>query len=153
SDLGLGGAAATNLSSYNLAYTGTTGLTIAGSAATATKGQANATLASAATGAAISVSNVTTVTNSNAALASIDAALQQVATTGAQLGAFQNRFQAAISGLQTSATNLSSAKSRIVDFVNATATSSLSKAQILQQAGTAMVAQANTIPQIGRAHV
>ena len=147
SDLGLNGAAATNFSSYNLAYTGTTGLTIAGTAATATKGQANVVLASAATGAAISVSNVQTVNNSNLALASIDAALQQVATTGAQLGAFQNRFQAAISGLQTSATNLSSAKSRIVDADYATATSSLSKAQILQQAGTAMVAQANTIPQ------
>ena len=147
SDLGLSGAAATNYSSYNLSYTGTAGLTIAGSAAAATKGQANVALASAATGAAISVSNVQTVSNSNAALASIDAALQQVATTGAQLGAFQNRFQAAISGLQTSATNLSSAKSRIVDADYATATSSLSKAQILQQAGTAMVAQANTIPQ------
>ena len=147
SDLGLNGAAATNYSSYNLSYTGTAGLAIAGSAATATKGQANVTLASAATGTAISVSNVQTVSNSNAALASIDAALQQVATTGAQLGAFQNRFQAAISGLQTSATNLSSAKSRIVDADYAQATSSLSKAQILQQAGTAMVAQANTIPQ------
>ncbi len=147
SDLGLGGIAATNYSSYNLSYTGTGGLTVAGSAAAATKGQANVTLASAATGTAISVSNVQTVTSSNAALASIDAALQQVATTGAQLGAFQNRFQAAISGLQTSATNLSSAKSRIVDADYAQATSSLSKAQILQQAGTAMVAQANTIPQ------
>ena len=100
-----------------------------------------------ATGTAISVSNVQTVSNSNAALASIDAALQQVATTGAKLGAFQNRFQAAISGLQTSSTNLSSAKSRIVDADYAQATSSLSKAQILQQAGTAMVAQANSAPQ------
>ncbi len=90
---------------------------------------------------------MTTVDNSNLVLIAIDAALQQLATTGAQLGAYQNRFQAAITGLTTDATNLSSAKSAIVDTDYAQATSSLSKAQILQQAGTAMVAQANTIPQ------
>ena len=59
--------------------------------------------------------DVTTVDNSNLVLISIDAALQQLATTGAQLGAYQNRFQAAITGLNTDATNLSSAKSAIED--------------------------------------
>ncbi len=91
--------------------------------------------------------NVNTVGNSNLTLISIDNALQQIATTGAQLGAFQNRFQAAVTGLQTDSQNLSAAKSQIVDTNYAQATSSLSKAQILQQAGTAMVAQANIIPQ------
>jgi flagellin len=149
SDLGLGGAgvAATNYSSYSLAYTGTAGLTIAGTALAGVKGQANATLASAATGTAISASNVQTITASNAAIASIDAAIQQVAGTGAQLGAFQNRFQSVISGLNTSATNLSSARSRITDADYAAATANLAKAQILQQASTAMVAKANTVPQ------
>lgn len=147
SDLGLGGVAATTYSSYNLSYTGTAGLTIAGSAAAGVKGQANATIASAATGTAISVSNVQTITSSNAAIASIDAAIQQVASTGAQLGAFQNRFQSVISGLNTSATNLSSARSRITDADFASATANLAKAQILQQASTAMVAKANTVPQ------
>jgi len=95
----------------------------------------------------VSTASVTTVDNSNKVLVQIDAALQQLATTGAQLGAYQNRFQAAITGLTTNATNLSSARSQIQDTDYAQATSQLSKAQILQQASTAMVAQSNTIPQ------
>ena len=91
--------------------------------------------------------NVNTVDNSNLTLISIDAALQQIATSSADLGAYQNRFQAAITGLNTDSTNLSSAKSGIVDTDYAMATTNLSQAQILQQAGTAMVAQANTIPE------
>ena len=91
--------------------------------------------------------NVNSVDNSNLALISIDNALQQIATSSAGLGAYQNRFQAAVTGLQTDSTNLSAAKSSIVDANYAQATSDLSKAQILQQASTAMVAQANTIPQ------
>jgi flagellin len=98
-------------------------------------------------GNAVDKADVTTVDNSNKVLVQIDAALQQLATTGAQLGAYQNRFQAAITGLTTDATNLSSARSQIQDTDYAQATSQLSKAQILQQASTAMVAQANTIPQ------
>ena len=66
---------------------------------------------------------------------------------GAQLGAYQNRFQAASTGLSTDVTNLTSARSNIQDTDYAAATSQLSQAQILQQASTAMVAQANTIPQ------
>jgi flagellin len=95
----------------------------------------------------LSALNVKTVDNSNLTLISIDNALQQLATSSADLGAYQNRFQAAITGLTTDSTNLSAAKSSIVDADYAQATSNLSKAQILQQAGTAMVAQANTIPQ------
>ncbi|MDE2450966.1 MAG: flagellin, partial [Gammaproteobacteria bacterium] len=91
--------------------------------------------------------NVKTVDNSNLTLISIDNALQQLATSSANLGAYQNRFQAAITGLNTDATNLSTAKSSIVDADYAQATTNLSKAQILQQASTAMVAQANMIPQ------
>jgi flagellin len=91
--------------------------------------------------------SVKTVDDSNLTLISIDNALQQLATSSADLGAYQNRFQAAITGLNTDSTNLSAAKSSIVDADYAQATSNLSKAQILQQASTAMVAQANTVPQ------
>jgi len=91
--------------------------------------------------------DVKSVDNSNQVLVSIDAALQQLATSSAQLGAYQNRFQAAITGLTTNSTNLTSARSQIQDTDYAATTSKLSKAQILQQASTAMVAQANTIPQ------
>jgi flagellin len=100
-----------------------------------------------ATSSHLDTASVTTVDNSNKVLTQIDAALQQLATTGAQLGAYQNRFQAAITGLTTNSTNLSSARSQIQDTDYAAATSQLSKAQILQQASTAMVSQANTIPQ------
>ena len=95
----------------------------------------------------LNTAGVTTVDSSNLVLSQIDTALQQLATSGAQLGAYQNRFTAAISGLNTDSTNLSSARSSIQDTDYAQATSNLSKAQILQQASTAMVAQANTIPQ------
>ena len=102
----------------------------------------------ATTGAAfLDASNVNTVDSSNQSLVQIDAALQQLATSTAQLGAYQNRFDGLIQGLHTTATNLTAAKSAIVDTDYAAATSNLSKAQILQQASTAMVAQANTIPQ------
>ena len=90
---------------------------------------------------------INTVDASNQVLIQVDAALQSVATTGAQLGAYQNRFQSAVTNLQTDATNLQSAKSQIVDTNYAQATSQLSQAQILQQASTSMVAQANVIPQ------
>ncbi len=99
------------------------------------------------TAGSVASTDVTTVGNSNLVLISIDSALQQLATSSAQLGAYQNRFSAAITGLNTDSTNLTAAKSAIVDTDYAQATSSLSKAQILQQASTAMVAQANTIPQ------
>ncbi|HTT03803.1 MAG TPA: flagellin [Steroidobacteraceae bacterium] len=91
--------------------------------------------------------DVSTVDDANKALISIDSALQQIASTGAQLGAYQNRFQAAATGLSTDVTNLSSARSDVQDTDYAQATSQLSQAQILQQASTAMIAQANTIPQ------
>lgn len=105
------------------------------------------TAVTAANGGMLDSSNVKTVDSSNLVLIQVDAALQQVAATGAQLGAYQNRFQAAISGLTTDSTNLQSARSQIQDTDYAAATSQLSKAQILQQASTAMVAQANMIPQ------
>jgi flagellin len=91
--------------------------------------------------------DVGSVATANTALTTLTAALQEVATLGAQLGAYQNRFQAASSGLATDITNLTSARSTVQDTDYAAATSQLSQAQILQQAGTAMVAQANTIPQ------
>jgi flagellin len=105
------------------------------------------TAATSSTAGTLSTLDVKTVDNSNLVLASIDNALQQLATSAAQLGAYQNRFQAAITGLTTNATNLTSARSQIQDTDYAATTSKLSKAQILQQASTAMVAQANTIPQ------
>jgi flagellin len=135
----------------NLSSTTSQTVTVAYTAGTGAETLATFGLAasSAITTAGNTVNNadVKTVDGSNLVLVQIDAALQSVATIGAQLGAYQNRFQAAVSGLNTDASNLSAARSQIQDTDYAAATSALSKAQILQQAGTAMVAQANTIPQ------
>ncbi|MEP6875174.1 MAG: flagellin domain-containing protein [Burkholderiales bacterium] len=77
----------------------------------------------------------------------IDAALNDVNSKRAIFGATQNRFSAVITNLQSSVENQSAARSRIMDADFAAETATMSRAQILQQAGTAMVAQANQIPQ------
>jgi flagellin len=77
----------------------------------------------------------------------IDLALDKINGERATLGAQQNRFEAVISNLQISYENQMAARSRIMDADYATETSNLSRANILQQAGTAMVAQANQLPQ------
>ena len=80
-------------------------------------------------------------------IADIDSALDVVNSERATMGASQNRFEAVISNLQTSVENQSAARSRIMDADFAAETAAMSRAQILQQAGTAMVAQANQLPQ------
>ena len=90
--------------------------------------------------------DVTSQTTSSAAITSIDSALAVVNTQRASLGAVQSRFQSVISNLQTSSQNLASAKSQITDADFAMETANLSRNQILQQAGVAMLAQANALP-------
>jgi len=80
-------------------------------------------------------------------IANIDAALDTINAQRATLGASQNRFDAVISNLQVAVENQSAARSRIMDADFAQETAALSRAQILQQAGNAMVAQANQLPQ------
>jgi flagellin len=70
-----------------------------------------------------------------------------VNSSRADLGAIQNRFTSVVTNLQTNAENTSASRSRIQDADFAAETANLSRAQILQQAGTAMVAQANQLPQ------
>ena len=85
--------------------------------------------------------------NSTTALGNIDAALTLVNGERAQYGATQNRFEAVIETLQVASENQSAARGRIMDADFAMETANMSRAQILQQAGTAMVAQANQLPQ------
>ncbi|EJD2118278.1 FliC/FljB family flagellin [Salmonella enterica] len=80
-------------------------------------------------------------------LAKIDAALAQVDALRSDLGAVQNRFNSAITNLGNTVNNLSEARSRIEDSDCATEVSNMSRAQILQQAGTSVLAQANQVPQ------
>ncbi|MEO6362743.1 MAG: flagellin [Caldimonas sp.] len=108
-------------------------------------GFANST-AIAATGTAVSALDVSSVAGANAALSSVDAALATVNSSRASLGAIQNRFSSTISNLQTTTENLTASRSRIQDADFAMETANLSRAQVLQQAGTAMIAQANQLP-------
>ncbi|WOA30468.1 FliC/FljB family flagellin [Alloalcanivorax xenomutans] len=80
-------------------------------------------------------------------LDTIDDALKQVDTLRSDLGAIQNRFESAITNLSTNETNLSAARSRIEDADYAVEVSNMTRAQILQQAGTSVLAQANQVPQ------
>ncbi len=91
--------------------------------------------------------NVSTSGGASTALASIDAWLGSVASNRAAIGGVQSRLTFTISYLEGARENQSAAKSRIMDADFAAETASLTRAQILQQAGTAMVSQANQIPQ------
>src|SRR5213592_3654977 len=92
-------------------------------------------------------SDITAVTGTSAVIDNIDTALDTVNNTRATFGATQSRFDAVIANLQQGAEAQSAARSRIMDADFAAETSNLSRAQILQQAGNAMVAQANQLPQ------
>ena len=80
-------------------------------------------------------------------LAALDSALSDVDSLRSEMGAMQNRFDSAITNLSTTETNLSAARSRIEDADYAVEVSNMTRAQILQQAGTSVLAQANQVPQ------
>ncbi|MGE0803427.1 MAG: flagellin [Lautropia sp.] len=90
--------------------------------------------------------NLTTQTDATGVLDQIDAAIQVVTSQRAEFGALQNRFEAVVANLQVSAENQTAARSRIMDADFASETAALTRAQVLQQAGTAMLAQANQVP-------
>ncbi|AVO41595.1 flagellin [Simplicispira suum] len=91
--------------------------------------------------------DISTTAGADNAILAMDAALNTVNSARADLGAIQNRFSAVVENLATTAENLTASRSRIMDADFAAETANLSRAQILQQAGTAMVAQANQLPQ------
>ena len=98
---------------------------------------------SAASGLNIAALAVTDTTTANATIDSVDAALKTIDTARSTLGATLNRFDSVVSNLQTSSTNLSAAKSRIEDADYAVEVANMTRAQILQQAGTSVLSQAN----------
>jgi flagellin len=95
----------------------------------------------------ISSINVRTATSATNALSAIDGALASINSSRANLGAIQNRFSSVVSSLQTTSENLTASRSRIRDADFAAETASLTRGQVLQQAGTAILAQANALPQ------
>ena len=96
-----------------------------------------------ATALGVNAVDISTQAGADAAITSADAALTLVDTQRGDLGAIQNRFESIIASGQVTAENVSAARSRILDADFAAETANLSRAQILQQAGTAMLAQAN----------
>jgi len=93
-------------------------------------------------------SNVLTVTGANSTIAAVDSALSTVSAFQSQLGAIQNRFTAAVSNLTSTAQNLTQSRSTIQDANFAQETANLTQAQVLEQAGISVLAQANQEPQL-----
>jgi flagellin len=125
---------------FGAGFTATgTGLVVADGAAIAA--------ASAADSTGISNIDITSEKGAYIAIKKLDAALDDVNSARATLGAVQSRFENAVANIQIGVENLSASRGRIMDADFAKETANLSRAQILQQAGTAMVAQANQIPQ------
>ena len=145
---GLATAASTSTTRSIVTLTSTTasGITVAGvtAAALTATGLTNTTVPpTTGTGTGISTLDLTSISGAQAALTTLDAALNTITNQRASLGAYQNRLTASISNLETTSMNLSASRSRIVDTDYATETTNLAKAQIIQQASTAMLAQAN----------
>ncbi len=95
----------------------------------------------------LETSNILTVSDANELMRRIDSALTKVSNFRSAFGAIQNRFESTITNLNTSIENLSASRSRILDDDFASETANLTRSQILQQAGTSMLAQANAVPQ------
>jgi flagellin len=139
-------AGATTTKTYvgSVRLTAANGIVVGGG----TPARIGATAGSLAVGAsALNSASVTTVANANTTITRVDAALSSVSTLRSTLGAIQGRFESVVTSLQTASENLQSSRSRIQDADFALETAKLTRAQILQQAGTAILAQANATSQ------
>ena len=150
-ETGLNAAAAntiTTTSKLTLSSASSAGITLAGTVGLAATGlTAGYTAATATAGAGVSSLDLTTASGAQAALATLDSAINTINSTRGALGAYQNRFESTVASLQTTTENLTASRGRITDVDFAKETANLSRAQVLQQAGTAMLAQANQAPQ------
>jgi len=90
---------------------------------------------------------ITSASQALARMTNLDAAIDEVTSARSNLGSVQNRFESVVANLSTTSENLQAAKGRIMDADFAVETSNMSRAQVLQQAGSAMLAQANQAPQ------
>ena len=136
----------------SLTSTNSNGITLGGDSATvasvlgltATYGQNTATES---VGAGVSSLDLSTTQGASDALSILDSAIENVANSRASLGAYQNRLESTITNLNIASENLTTSRGRIEDADFAAETAELSRAQVLQQAGTAILAQANALPQ------
>jgi len=137
-------AAGTKYGTLTVETSSTSGLTVAGGSAAVV---GVSTTAATASGTALNAIDISSSTGATTAIKSIDAALDTVNSTRSTLGSVQSRFESVVASAQTTSENLSASRSRIVDADFAAETAQLTKSQILQQSGIAMLAQANSIPQ------
>ena len=142
-DIGLATVGALTASTVDVSYVAQDGVTTSVNFAGAFVSNNTVT----ATGTALTAIDIGTAAGATTALTAIDAALTTINGSRAELGAVQNRFESVVVSLQTSAENLSASRSRIQDADFAAETANLARAQILQQAGIAVLAQANAQPQ------
>ena len=141
------GTVANTYGGIKLSTTSSNGITLGGSDLSKTNLTAGYTASDTSFGAGVAAIDLTTAAGAQNALATIDSALATVNASRADLGAIQNRFTSVVANLSTTSENLSAARGRIQDTDFAAETANMTKAQILQQAGTAMLAQANQLPQ------
>ncbi len=120
---------------------------VADDAATNLFGAVAASTSSSSTLKDVATVDVTSAANATQALKTIDAALSTINSQRARFGALQSRFEATVSNLSAMSENLNASRSRIQDTDFAAETARMTRAQVLQQAGTAMLAQANALPQ------
>ena len=141
----LGSATTTTIgSTLTLSSSGSAGITLGGTAGLAAVNMsATAVVATATAGAGVSSLDLTTASGAQTALATLDRAINTITDSRASMGAYQNRLTASIANLETTSMNLSASRSRILDTDYAKETTNLAKSQIIQQAATAMLAQAN----------
>jgi flagellin len=138
-----GGATDSIVVGGKLSFNSPTSFSVTTSAGTTVLGAASVTASLSAVGAV----DISTQSGSNSALSVLDQALSFLGDSRADLGAVQNRLESTISNLSNISENVSAARSRVQDADFAAETASLTRAQILQQAGVAMLAQANAAPQ------
>ena len=133
-------------STVKLASSNAAGITIAGITAaslTASGLTAGYTASTATAGAGVSTIDLSTAAGSQTALSTLDKAINSITDSRASMGAYQNRLTASVANLENSSMNLQASRSRILDTDYAKETTNLAKAQIIQQAATARLAQAN----------
>jgi len=140
----------TSYGAVTINSTSSQGITFSGQAATAVQANFAPTAAGSATTNSYVVSqiDISTADGAQIAMQVVDSALTEINGSRADLGALQNRFDAVVSNIGITSENLSAARSRIMDADFAAETAAMTRAQILQQAGVAMVSQANSLPQL-----
>lgn len=141
------GAAGTKVAVVSLSSNSSAGITLADASGTGGARSGFTTLgytaATATAGAGVSTVDLSTATGAQTALTTLDKAINTITDSRASMGAYQNRLTATIANLETTSMNLSASRSRILDTDYAKETTNLAKSQIITQAATAMLAQAN----------